>query len=187
MDVKMSNKFLDIYLFQVKKKNKERRYNMHPDFMNPVEFRKWLERNKNKIVGYPLDSYHCPIANWLKDMDVEFECVGANKIVIDSGNAPDIGEIIYPLPEWAIMFVSLVDKCGDDDYGSQNNGIMGFQALKILDYCLSQTNNVNEANNTEGYIDIEIEDDLETLEDNQEIEKLEVSEEKEEALCLSHS
>lgn len=160
---------------------------MHPDFMNPVVFRKWLEQNKNKIVGYPLDSYHCPIANWLKDMEAEFECVGVNEIIIDSGNAPDIGEITYPLPEWAKMFVSLVDERGNDDDGSQNTGIMGYQALEILDYCLAQTSNANGTNNTEPCIDIEIEDDLETLEDDQGVENLEVSEEKEEVLCLSHS
>jgi hypothetical protein len=165
---------------------------MHPDFMNPVVFRKWLERNKNKIVGYPLDSYHCPIANWLKDMDAEFECVGVNDIIIDSGNNPDIGEITYPLPEWARMFVILVDDRygNDDDDEGQNTGIMGYQALEILDYCLSRTSNVNETNNTgtESRIDIEIENDLENEEIDQEMEKLEIrQEELEEQLCLSRA
>lgn len=106
---------------------------MSVPFLDPVEFREWLKQHKDDKIGVPVSSYHCPIARWIKSQGVPMVHVGANSLAIrfeDSEN-----DIIYPLPQWAKMFVEIVDS----DYSYNGMPITGSQALEILDYCLSKT------------------------------------------------
>jgi hypothetical protein len=116
---------------------------MSVPFLDPVEFREWLKYHKDDKIGVPVSSYHCPIARWVKSQGVPMVHVGANSFAIrfeDSEN-----DIVYPLPEWAKMFVEIVDS----DYGYGGKPITGSQALEILDYCLSKTFNWVELDNSE--------------------------------------